>query len=1043
MTARIRHARRIAAAGRRGLRVARSARPGQRDALVASGLVDLDWCEAVTGIAQPHARAAATAAVHASTREYLLRGDFPASSVSPLFVPAWCSRAAGREPRPPDPTVRYVTTGGFLVRPNPGPSPLFSDVEFLRTRAGTPVPPLARFLHEAAADPSVPLPLSWQAPGPATWPAVRTAMIAAARQRRTDAGLTAERVATTYDEDLAATTVARALARPLPPPGDRPWVSIVMPVRNRPVQVAEAIASIQAQTLPDWELVVVDDGSTDTTADVVAGIAATDPRIRLARTAGGGVSAARNAGLVSARGRYVAFLDSDNTWRPQFLQVMLTTMETDGLGVAYSGVRMHGPAGIRYRFFTGGLDHLLVRNHVDLNALVVRADVLAATGGDFDESLRRCVDHDLVIRLARQQQPVLVPFVGVEYAEDGADRITGRETFGWLWTVLGKHLIDWAALRSGVLQRVAGRVSVLAPSIPDVRVTLRNLRALLDTLPPTADAEIVVVDNGSEPALAGQLAGMAAADPRIVLVSRPVNGHFALGVDLALAASTGEYVVAVRGDVEVAPGWWPPLLDALADPAVVAAQALLCDADGTVAAAGFAFTGPDRLPVPILAGHATADVGANVVEVPALAAGVIAMRAADLVAVDGLEPRFTGGWEDVDLSLRIRRRWPDRRLVVVPAAVANRDDGARQAGGYGHPEATRVLLDRHGPALPDFDPAPWQRAGFTATCEAGVVRVDRAVRRTPAVAAASRPSLRWAIKIAAPAGPGGDSWGDTYFAAHLADALRDLGQDVIVDRRQSFDRESGQHDDVVLVIRGLVRYRPKPGQLSLLWVISHPDLVQRSELREYDHVFAASLPWARRTAGTVAVPVEALLQATDPDRFHPGLAAPDSGDAVLFVGDSRDQDRRIIADAVAAGVDLSVYGPNWGGRLDPRWWKAPYLDNAALGAAYRAAGVVLNDHWEDMAREGFLSNRLFDATAAGGRVISDPVDGIDEVFDGLVRGYRSPAELAAWAADPAAAFPSEARVQQISRRIRAEHSFAARAARLLDVATALWDKRSV
>ena len=83
--------------------------------------------------------------------------------------------------------------------------------------------------------------------------------------------------------------------------------------------------------------------------------------------------------------------------------------------------------------------------------------------------------------------------------------------------------------------------------------------------------------------------------------------------------------------------------------------------------------------------------------------------------------------------------------------------------------------------------------------------------------------LRWAIKNAAPAGEGGERWGDTHFAASLAAALRDHGQEVVVDRRPEWDRATGRHDDVVLVLRGLVRHDPSPEQVSLLWVISHPE----------------------------------------------------------------------------------------------------------------------------------------------------------------------------------------------------------------------------
>ncbi|MGN0995842.1 MAG: glycosyltransferase family 2 protein [Candidatus Ventricola sp.] len=96
-------------------------------------------------------------------------------------------------------------------------------------------------------------------------------------------------------------------------------ISIIMPVYNGERFVAEAIDSILAQSVRDWELIVVNDGSTDGT-QVVLERYAVDPRIRLIRQENGGVSSARNAGIVAARGEYLAFLDADDTWYPDCLE---------------------------------------------------------------------------------------------------------------------------------------------------------------------------------------------------------------------------------------------------------------------------------------------------------------------------------------------------------------------------------------------------------------------------------------------------------------------------------------------------------------------------------------------------------------------------------------------------------------------------------------------------------------------------------------------------------------------------------------------------
>ncbi|MEB5127417.1 hypothetical protein RXR83_29840, partial [Pseudomonas aeruginosa] len=112
--------------------------------------------------------------------------------------------------------------------------------------------------------------------------------------------------------------------------------------------------------------------------------------------------------------------------------------------------------------------------------------------------------------------------------------------------------------------------------------------------------------------------------------------------------------------------------------------------------------------------------------------------------------------------------------------------------------------------------------------------------------AAGLPSLRWALKLAAHPGPRGDVWGDVHFADALAASLELMGQQVVIDRRESFERSTSGIDDVVLVIRGLEEVLAQSGRVNLLWVISHPDMVTERELRTFDRVFAASRTWASR-----------------------------------------------------------------------------------------------------------------------------------------------------------------------------------------------------
>jgi len=95
-------------------------------------------------------------------------------------------------------------------------------------------------------------------------------------------------------------------------------VSVIVPTYNRMETIQAAIASVQRQTFADWELIVVDDGSTDDTAALIEG---SDPRLVLIRQKNQGVNAARNTAMLRARGQYIAFLDSDDEWLPHHLQL--------------------------------------------------------------------------------------------------------------------------------------------------------------------------------------------------------------------------------------------------------------------------------------------------------------------------------------------------------------------------------------------------------------------------------------------------------------------------------------------------------------------------------------------------------------------------------------------------------------------------------------------------------------------------------------------------------------------------------------------------
>ena len=255
-----------------------------------------------------------------------------------------------------------------------------------------------------------------------------------------------------------------------------------------------------------------------------------------------------------------------------------------------------------------------------------------------------------------------------------------------------------------------------------------------------------------------------------------------------------------------------------------------------------------------------------------------------------------------------------------------------------------------------------------------------------------------------------------------------LGHSSRIDLRPAWHGEHCRDDQVVLVLRGRFSYRPIPEHLNLMWNISHPDDVTLAEYERYDHVFVASLSYTPELSRQLNVPVTPLLQCTDPGFFNPYVDQVEPSPGILFVGNSRNVYRQIVKDAVAAGLEPEVYGGHWERFLPESMIKGTNIPNQELAAYYRSCRCLLNDHWDDMRARGFLSNRLFDAIACRARVISDRVEGLEEIFGDAVLVYDDAADLPALIDQ---LDPSGTTSKEIAESVIQYHSFDARAKTIL------------
>ena len=115
-----------------------------------------------------------------------------------------------------------------------------------------------------------------------------------------------------------------------------PKVSVIIPCYNQAKFLPRTVATLQAQTLGAWECIVVDDGSTDNTAEVVANIALNEPRVRLLQKQNGGSASARDMGLQFVAGEFIQFLDADDTIAPNKLEQQVQLMEREHLDISYT-----------------------------------------------------------------------------------------------------------------------------------------------------------------------------------------------------------------------------------------------------------------------------------------------------------------------------------------------------------------------------------------------------------------------------------------------------------------------------------------------------------------------------------------------------------------------------------------------------------------------------------------------------------------------------------------------------------------------------------
>lgn len=199
-----------------------------------------------------------------------------------------------------------------------------------------------------------------------------------------------------------------------------PLISVIVPAYNAEKTILETIQSIQKQTFSDFELIVINDGSTDKTLDLLSTIK--DPRLKVFSYENGGLPVARNRGISRATGEYITFVDADDLWTPDKLELQLAALQQHPeAGVAYSWTAFIDEEG-KYlyawppTFYEGNVyPQMLTSNFIANGSNILVRRQFVELAGEFDPILKSVEDWDYYIRLAALCSFVAVPKYQILY----------------------------------------------------------------------------------------------------------------------------------------------------------------------------------------------------------------------------------------------------------------------------------------------------------------------------------------------------------------------------------------------------------------------------------------------------------------------------------------------------------------------------------------------------------------------------------------------------------------------------------------------------
>ena len=220
-------------------------------------------------------------------------------------------------------------------------------------------------------------------------------------------------------------------------------------------------------------------------------------------------------------------------------------------------------------------------------------------------------------------------------------------------------------------------------------------------------------------------------------------------------------------------------------------------------------------------------------------------------------------------------------------------------------------------------------------------------------------------------------WGDYWVKNELEQEFKKLGHTIC-----------NKSPDIVFHLFGIPAKNLPEAPYKIIWIHSHPNLISPEILKQYEKIYCLSPTYLDKIREW-GFKAELLVGGTSkkPINTNPRYD-------LVFVGNAKcDFGRKIIKDLGNIKHELKVWGEGWESIITPEQYGGLYYKNEQLGELYAASKIVLNDHHEDMRREGFLNPRILDAYASGGFIISDDINGIESIFSDTLVRYKNPKHL--------------------------------------------------